>query len=187
MFAEVQKRRWMPDLRTVGCYHDHPSHIAALANSVRRHWAVNGRGEHLLMSFHGVPQHYVTKGDPYYCQCQKTGRLLAEALGLKAALTLPLLRAQPAFEALGGRHAAVHGHHRFGAKTGLYPFLQLGREVDLGHHHQRLRLRLPLQQGLHAAQIDLGLAAARGAKQQKRPGLSLKLADGPRLLWGECY
>ncbi len=82
VFAEVQKRRWMPDLRTVGCYHDHPSHIAALANSVRRHWQAKGRGEHLLLSFHGVPQHYVTKGDPYYCQCQKTGRLLAEALEL---------------------------------------------------------------------------------------------------------
>ena len=84
VFAEVQKRRWMPELRTVGSYHDHPSHIAALANSVRRHWEARGRGEHLLMSFHGVPQHYVTKGDPYYCQCQKTGRLLAEALELPA-------------------------------------------------------------------------------------------------------
>lgn len=82
VFAEVQKRRWMPDLRTVGCYHDHPSHIAALTNSVRRHWQAQGRGDHLLMSFHGVPQHYVTNGDPYYCQCQKTGRLIAEALEL---------------------------------------------------------------------------------------------------------
>lgn len=84
VFAELQKRRWMPELRTVGCYHDHPSHIAALSNSVRRHWNVHGRGEHLLLSFHGVPQHYVTQGDPYYCQCQKTGRLLAEALELPA-------------------------------------------------------------------------------------------------------
>ncbi|MCX7060525.1 MAG: ferrochelatase [Gammaproteobacteria bacterium] len=82
VFAETQKRRWMPEMRTMSCYHDHPSHIAALSNSVRRHWDTHGRGDHLLMSFHGVPQHYVTAGDPYYCQCQKTGRLLAEALEL---------------------------------------------------------------------------------------------------------
>ena len=82
VFDEIRKRRWLPDVRTIGCYHDHPSHIAALSNSVRRHWEQHGRGDHLLMSFHGVPQHYVTAGDPYYCQCQKTGRLLAEALEL---------------------------------------------------------------------------------------------------------
>jgi len=82
VFEETRKRRWMPELRTISAYHDHPAYIAALASSVRRNWATHGRSEHLLMSFHGVPQHYVTNGDPYYCQCQKTGRLLAEALEL---------------------------------------------------------------------------------------------------------
>lgn len=82
VFDEIRKRRWLPDVRTIGSYHDHPSHIAALSNSVRRYWEQHGHGDHLLMSFHGVPQHYVTSGDPYYCHCQKTGRLLAEALDL---------------------------------------------------------------------------------------------------------
>jgi ferrochelatase len=82
LFAELNLRRWMPELRTVNSYHDDPGYIAALAASVRAHWQAQGRGEHLLLSFHGLPQRYVLAGDPYYCQCQKTARLLAEALQL---------------------------------------------------------------------------------------------------------
>jgi ferrochelatase len=82
LFAALKTRRWMPELRTVGSYHDDPAYIAALAQSVRAHWAAQGRGEHLLLSFHGLPQRTVLAGDPYYCQCQKTGRLLAQALAL---------------------------------------------------------------------------------------------------------
>jgi hypothetical protein len=50
---------------------------------VREHWAKNGRGGKLLMSFHGVPRFHLDRGDPYHCECRKTGRLLAEALDLK--------------------------------------------------------------------------------------------------------
>ncbi len=75
--------RWIPELRFIGAFHDEPGYIAALAASVREHWASHGRGEHLLMSFHGVPRRYLLAGDPYHCQCQKTGRLVAEALFLK--------------------------------------------------------------------------------------------------------
>jgi ferrochelatase len=82
LFAELGSRRWIPELRTVNSYHDDPGFIAALAQSVRTHWQLRGRGQHLLLSFHGLPQRYVTSGDPYYCQCQKTARLLAEALQL---------------------------------------------------------------------------------------------------------
>jgi len=85
VFKVLQQRRWVPELRTIGSYHDHPAYIAALATSVRNHWQQWGRGDHLLMSFHGVPQRYVLNGDPYYCQCLKTGRLLAEALQLQTA------------------------------------------------------------------------------------------------------
>lgn len=85
VFDALKLRRWLPELRTVNHYHDHPAYIAALAASVRRHWQLQGRGEHLLMSFHGIPQRYFDLGDPYYCECQKTARLLAEALGLMAA------------------------------------------------------------------------------------------------------
>jgi protoporphyrin/coproporphyrin ferrochelatase len=77
--------RWVPELRFIGGYHDQGAYIAALAASVREHWAAHGRGEHLVMSFHGVPRRYLDLGDPYHCQCLKTGRLLAERLGLDDA------------------------------------------------------------------------------------------------------
>jgi ferrochelatase len=82
LFAELNKPRWLPELRTVNSYHDDAGYIAALARSVRAHWQAKGRGEHLLLSFHGLPRKYVESGDPYYCHCQKTARLLAEALQL---------------------------------------------------------------------------------------------------------
>ncbi|MCK5003368.1 MAG: ferrochelatase [Gammaproteobacteria bacterium] len=74
--------RWLPDLRFINQYHDHPKYIKALANSIRNHWDKNGRGDKLLFSFHGIPQRYADDGDPYFCHCQKTARLTAEALQL---------------------------------------------------------------------------------------------------------
>ena len=56
--------------------------IDALAASVQQHWHNHPRGEKLLMSFHGIPKSLLEKGDPYFCQCQKTARLLAGKLGL---------------------------------------------------------------------------------------------------------
>jgi len=70
------------ELRFIKHFHDHPGYIAALAASVREHWQANGRPDRLVMSFHGLPRHSLDLGDPYYCECQKTGRLLAEALDL---------------------------------------------------------------------------------------------------------
>ena len=74
--------RWIPELRFVGQYHDHPTYIGALASSVKQHWKDNGQSDILLMSFHGLPKRNLDLGDPYHCQCQKTGRLLAEKLTL---------------------------------------------------------------------------------------------------------
>ena len=74
--------RRMPELRFVGEYHDHPGYIAALAERVQQHWQVQGRADKLVLSFHGVPQRSLLLGDPYHCQCHKTARLLAFALGL---------------------------------------------------------------------------------------------------------
>jgi protoporphyrin/coproporphyrin ferrochelatase len=79
-FAQLRNQ---PELRIVRNFHDHPGYINALASSVQAHWQSNGRGELLVMSFHGVPRFSLDKGDPYFCECHKTGRLLAEALGLK--------------------------------------------------------------------------------------------------------
>lgn len=83
VYAWAQKARWLPELRFVNQYHDHAGYIGALASKVRAHWAQHGRGEKLVMSFHGVPKRTLMLGDPYHCQAHKTGRLLAEALGLQ--------------------------------------------------------------------------------------------------------
>jgi len=83
--TELSKRRWVPELRFINHYHDAPGYIAALAASVRDYWDRNGRGDRLLLSFHGVPKQTLLKGDPYHCQCQKTARLLADALELSGA------------------------------------------------------------------------------------------------------
>lgn len=74
--------RWLPNLRFINHYHDHPKLITALANSIKQQWATKTRAEKLLFSFHGIPQRYVDAGDPYYCHCQKTARLVAEELQL---------------------------------------------------------------------------------------------------------
>ena len=64
-------------------YHDHPDYIRALADSVREYREQCGAGERLLFSFHGIPRHYFMAGDPYHCECHKTARLVADALGLE--------------------------------------------------------------------------------------------------------
>lgn len=81
--AELMRWRWVPEMRFIGRYHDEAGYIAALAASIREHWDQHGRGEHLLMSFHGVPRRYLASGDPYHCQCHKTARLVARALELE--------------------------------------------------------------------------------------------------------
>lgn len=79
---ELQRWRWIPELRFINHYHDNPAYIDALAYSVRQHRAEHGDADKLLMSFHGIPEEYFHAGDPYHCECHKTARLLAESLGL---------------------------------------------------------------------------------------------------------
>ncbi len=81
--ADFTRRRWLPELRMINHYHDHPAYIAALADSVRAYRAEHGRADILLFSYHGVPQRYLDEGDPYHCECLKTSRLVAEELGLR--------------------------------------------------------------------------------------------------------
>jgi ferrochelatase len=81
--AALRALGWQPDQRRIDDYHADEGYIAALAASVREHWATHGRGEHLLLSFHGIPQRYVERGDPYGRQCEETGRRLAAALDLR--------------------------------------------------------------------------------------------------------
>lgn len=81
-FRVLSRWRNQPAVRTVKHYHDHRGYINALAQSVREFWMHQRPPEVLVMSFHGVPKFSLEKGDPYHCECHKTARLLAEALGL---------------------------------------------------------------------------------------------------------
>ena len=80
--AVLRKMRDVPALRFVASYHDAPAYIDALAASVEDHRRVHGAARHLLMSFHGIPEQFVTRGDPYRRQCERTASLLAARLGL---------------------------------------------------------------------------------------------------------
>ena len=79
-----QQCRAVPELRFVNHYHDDPGYIEALAQRIESHWHTHGRGDQLVMSFHGVPERTLLLGDPYHCECYKTARLLAQKLGLSA-------------------------------------------------------------------------------------------------------
>jgi ferrochelatase len=76
--------RWrvIPELVTIGSYPEHPSYIAALANSVRTAWRNDGEPDLLLLSFHGLPVRFVASGDPYRAECEATARALVAALQL---------------------------------------------------------------------------------------------------------
>jgi ferrochelatase len=80
--AELGTWRNLPELRMVRSFHDEPGYIAALAAQVRRQWTSRGRGQKLVMSFHGLPQRSLALGDPYHCECLATARLLAAELEL---------------------------------------------------------------------------------------------------------
>jgi len=71
-----------PKVRMIENFHDHPAYIAALAAGVQRHWAAHGKGNKLVMSFHGLPKRTVDRGDPYQVQCLATAKILAGSLRL---------------------------------------------------------------------------------------------------------
>ncbi|HQU69746.1 MAG TPA: ferrochelatase [Albidovulum sp.] len=81
-FRALMTEKRQPAIRTVGEYYDHPLYVGALAQSVERAYAnLDHRPDVLVASYHGMPKRYLMEGDPYHCQCQKTSRLLREALG----------------------------------------------------------------------------------------------------------
>lgn len=104
VFGELQQMRNTPALRTIKHFHDRPGYIKSLANNINDYWMKNGRPEKLLMSFHGLPQYTLDKGDPYHCECHKTARLLAQELGIKP-----------------GQYA-ISFQSRFGKATWLQPY-----------------------------------------------------------------
>lgn len=82
VFQWTAGQRRVPALRFIDHYCDHPAYIQALATRIRDWWMRDGRGEHLLLSFHGIPQRNIRLGDPYHEHCQRSARLLAAELGL---------------------------------------------------------------------------------------------------------
>ncbi|SEG82835.1 ferrochelatase [Bosea lathyri] len=84
-FRALMQMRWQPSVRVAPPYHDDPAYIKALAASMRASLAkLDFEPEIILCSFHGMPKEYLLKGDPYYCHCAKTWRLLRDELGLPA-------------------------------------------------------------------------------------------------------
>lgn len=79
---ELKTWRWIPELRFIQHYHEHESYIQALVSSISCYQEKHGVPEKLLFSFHGLPQRYLDQGDPYFCECHKTARLVAEKMGL---------------------------------------------------------------------------------------------------------
>ena len=104
-FRALMNLRWQPAFRTVPAYHDHPAYIDALAQSVRRFYAgLEETPTACVTSYHGLPQSYFKKGDPYHCHCQKSTRLMAERLGWDRA------------------HFHVTFQSRFGPEEWLQPY-----------------------------------------------------------------
>lgn len=102
--AELRRWRWLPELRFVADYHDHPGYIEALRASVIQQWEIEGRTKHLVISFHGVPESFLHSGDPYFYKCRQTARLLADELMLR------------------DDEWSVSFHSRFGPGTWLRPY-----------------------------------------------------------------
>ena len=109
--ADILKTwRNIPELYLVKHYHDSPDYIDALAESITEHWQQTTRAEKLLFSFHGIPQAYFDAGDPYYCECHKTARLVAEKLNLDE------------------KEWMLTFHSRFGPKEWLKPYTDITLE-----------------------------------------------------------
>ena len=82
-FDALKTMRWQPAIRSLPPYFDHPAYIEALAKSLKQHIKdLPWKPDMILASFHGLPREYLTKGDPYYCHCMKTARLLRDKMKL---------------------------------------------------------------------------------------------------------
>lgn len=123
--AELTRWRWLPELRTVNGYHDDPGYVAALVASIREAWTTNGEPSKLMFSFHGVPRRYFDGGDPYFCLCQKTARLVVERLGLPE------------------ERAAVCFQSRFGREEWLRPYADATLREWAGENLERVDVVCP--------------------------------------------
>jgi len=102
------------EVTMLGDYHRDPAWVEAVAGSIRAHWAEHGRGERLLLSFHGIPQRLVDGGDPYAAQCEASTQAIAEALGIPSGDVLLTFQS------------------RFGRERWLQPYTQATLEALAG-------------------------------------------------------
>lgn len=100
----VLTQRNLPGLSIIRDYYQHPAFIEAVAQSVLDYQKVHGQAEKLLMSFHGIPQPYADKGDPYADRCRITAQKVAEKLGLN------------------DQHWAISFQSRFGKQEWVKPY-----------------------------------------------------------------
>ena len=110
VFAELEKWRWLPSVQVLSDYHENDAYIHSIVGSIRAYWAKNERAEKLLFSFHGIPQEYVEKGDPYQAQCLRSAALIASELGLTEGQWLATFQS------------------RFGPQTWLQPYTDVALE-----------------------------------------------------------
>jgi len=80
---QLKHWRWLPNFRMLMQYHDHPLYIRAIADQITDAEKQYGKPDKLILSFHGIPERYLTNGDPYFCHCHKTARLVSEYLKLE--------------------------------------------------------------------------------------------------------
>ncbi len=81
VFDCLKKMRWQPAIRTLPPYFDQPAYISTIAQSITEYYANKPKqADVILVSYHGLPKDYLDKGDPYYCHCAKTTRLIREHL-----------------------------------------------------------------------------------------------------------
>jgi ferrochelatase len=78
----LKRLRWLPEVRFINNFHHEENWQSAVAESIRRFRKQHGEADKLLFSFHGIPKRNLLAGDPYYCQCQASARVIAERLGL---------------------------------------------------------------------------------------------------------
>ena len=126
LFRWAADRRWMPAIRTLQPYHDHPAHIAALKASLERSLAaLDFVPERIVLSFHGMPRRTTERGDPYHAQCLATARLLREASGMDE------------------QHMPVAFQSRFGKGAWFQPYLLPMVERLAGDGVRRIAVMAP--------------------------------------------
>ena len=101
----LKTQTWTPNLRFISGYHDNKNYINSLSNSIKNSFSKNGKPDKLIFSYHGMPERYLHEGDPYYCFCHKTTRLVAENINLDKD------------------HYAMAFQSRFGYEKWLQPYL----------------------------------------------------------------